>query len=318
MGQPPVNAAQTCLVLGPQRPQPNLGDACQSAGISPEPMAVISAGMQEAEGDLDHVERELGRPLVDLRLYQRAEALFAVDTALASAYRKRQEQLQELQALYRQRLKPLATAVRNIYRTEGDGALLQPERRHAMAQLRALDQHHLGRVEAIHAEFQQRFDPGTHVSLAPHREAISATIERCASLLLTGGNVIVLLNRMRLFGMGDWLNTRPLVAWSAGAMVLGRRIALFHDRLPMGRRDPELLGAGFGLLPGQLFLPDAERRLRRRDGLRTRLFGLRFGPETCITLDNGAAVRFEGRRLQAAEGARRIARSGRLKKVRPT
>lgn len=304
------------LLLGPQRPQQNLGDAFRSAGLPEGPVAVISAGLQEAEGDLAHVAEAVERPLVDLRLYQRAEQCLAADATLREAYRARQDRLMELQRLYRRRLRPLARAAREIHRVPGDRELLAPEQRHALAQLRALDAHHLGRVEAAHEEFEAEFPAVSHGTLAPHTVEIATALAGCCSLLITGGNVIILANRMRLFGLGQWLADRPVVAWSAGAMVLASRIVLYHDRTPLGRRDPEVLGAGFGVLPGWVFLPDAQRRLNTDDALRAGLFGRRFAPDCCVTLDNETSLTFQGGQLVANEGARRLTRGGRLQKVR--
>lgn len=304
------------ILLGPQRPTHNIGAEFASIGVQEGQVAVISAGMQDAEGDLDHVAQAINRPLLDLGVYQRAEQIFATDAELLEAYRARQERLQALQRLYRQRLKPLASALRDVYRLSGEDSLLAPERRHAAAQVRALDQHHLGRVEASHAEFEQAFPAELHAGLAAQRLEMTRQLSACTALIITGGNLVVLLNRMRLFGLGDMLSDLPILAWSAGAMVLADRIVLYHDRTPQGRRDPEVLGAGLGLLSGHIFLPNAEHRLRSTDVLRTRLFGRRFAPATCTTLDNGSAMRFVGQELVSSSGARRITRSGKLKEVR--
>lgn len=306
----------TRILLGPQRPEHNIGREFAAAGIPQGPVAVISAGMQDAEGDVDHVSQAIDRDLLDLRLYQRAEKIFAADAALLEAYRARQERLQALQRLYRRRLRPLASALREIYAIEGEDELLRPERRHAVAQVRALDHHHLGRVEATHAEFEQAFPSDSYAQLADHREDISNQIAACSALIITGGNVIVLLNRMRLFGLGDMLLKQPLLAWSAGAMVLAGRIALFHDRTPQGRRDPELLGAGLGLFNDHIFLPDAAQRLRAADAQRTGLFARRFAPVSCVTLDNDCALRFAGKNLVSCSGVNRITRSGQLDRLR--
>jgi hypothetical protein len=304
------------LLLGPQRPVQNLGRTFAACGFPDGPVAVISAGMQEAEGDNNHIQEAIGRPLVDLGLYKRAEQLLASDPGFHKAYRARQDQMLELQRLYRSRLRPLAQAARDMYRTPGNKDLLAPERRHALSQLRALDQHHLHRVEKIQAEYEAHYSTANCEALAGHAQDIARSVSGCAALLITGGNVIILNNRMRMFGLDQVLAERPLVAWSAGAMVLAKRIVLFHDRTPQGRRDPELLGAGFGLLPGYLFLPDAERRLKLGDELRTGLFKLRMSPDICLALNNETALEFKGQLLVAAENARLIDRSGRLEEVR--
>ncbi len=64
------------LLLGPQRPTINLPDAIAEAGIEASSMAVISAGWQEAENDIDDVRSLVPVPLTDLCLYSRAETVF--------------------------------------------------------------------------------------------------------------------------------------------------------------------------------------------------------------------------------------------------
>ena len=178
-----------------------------------------------------------------------------------------------------------------------------------------LDHHHFGRVEATYAEFESRFSVAGHAGLAAHHREIAERIGD-APVLIAGGNVIVLLNRMRLFGLGALIREAPLVAWSAGAMVLAPRILLFHDRLPQGRRDAEVLGAGFGLLPGHVVLPDTRRRLRADDRQRFQRLRRRFSPDACILIDNSELLAYADGALQVAEGARRIARGGTLKRWR--
>ena len=152
-------------------------------------------------------------------------------------------------------------------------------------------------------------------TIARHRAEIAAQIDAVDAVLITGGNIIVLLNRMRLFGLADLLARKPVVAWSAGAMVLAERIVLFHDRMPQGRRDAELLGAGLGLVGGHLVFPDPKRRLRKRDRLRIALLSRRFVPDRCVALDSGAAVEFSGNVARRAVGAKQLTREGRLARL---
>lgn len=280
------------------------------AALPDGPVAVISAGWQEAEGDIDDVQQHVGRPVRDLLLYQRAEKIFEQHKDLQQAYRVRQERLIERQRLYRMRLRFLMDAARQVMRSDADAALLATEKRHAIAQLRALDRHHLKCVDDIHAEFAEGFGAGSYAPLAEDVAAIRALLDECQAVVITGGNVIVLLNRLLLFGLEVLLRDRQLIAWSAGAMVLSRQVVLFHDRMPEGRRDAELLGAGLGLLPEQVFLPDARHRLRSGDRLRMSLLGYRLAPATCIMLNHDSLLQFAGSTIVAAEEARRITRNG--------
>ena len=298
------------LVLGPQRPTLNLGEATRNLVGGDLPLAVISAGWQEAEGDIEDVHREIGRPLVDLSLYQRAEAVFAGDPALADAHRQRQQAMRDLQRLYRMRLKSLALAARNLLDADGDPDLVASEQRHAFTQLRALDRHHEHNTMKLHAAFSSRFQPATHALLAEHRREVQEILTGTAGVVITGGNVIVLINRMRLFDVGPLLAGQDIVAWSAGAMALARRIVLYHDRTPLERRTPELLGEGLGILPGVVLLPDPERRLRTRDKRRMTLLSRRFSPDTCMTLASGSSVLFADGKVVANTGAERVTRNG--------
>lgn len=306
------------LLLGPQRPVTNLGTAIRDAEIPDGPIAVISAGWQEAEGDIDDVRSIVGQDLTDLGIYARAETLMASDDVLRTAYRQRQQSLRELQRLYRLRLRYLTIAARRTLRAEGDPDLLLPEQRHAIAQLRALDRHHLNRVRSILADFDARFNGTSYAPIAEQTAEITALIDVCSAVLITGGNVVVILNRLLLFGLAPFLRTKNIVAWSAGAMVLSDNIVLFHDRLPQGRRDAEILGPGIGELPGYVFLPDAKHRIRENDNARAGAFCRRFAPDTCVTLDSGSSLAFSGRRLVAANDARRITSRGGFAKVVPS
>jgi hypothetical protein len=302
------------LLLGPQRPVTNLRDIARPEG----PIAVISAGWQEAEGDIDDIHELVETPLIDLKLYHRAEEIFAADTRLHALYRGRQERLIELQHLYRMRLRQLMLAARQLRRADAEPQLLAAEQRHAISQLRALDRHHLQRIESIHAEFEDSIAAASAAVLAEHSAAIEKTMAACSTVLITGGNVAVLLNRMRLFGVHRMLPNRPVIAWSAGAMVLGHLIVLYHDRTPQGRRDPEVLSLGAGVLPGHIFLPDAQRRLKMNDAVRIGLFSKRFAPAQCVTLDSGSSLEFAGTQIQATQGVGCLMQKGNIKRLRST
>ena len=136
------------VLLGPQRPVRNLGQVFADAAIPGEPVGVISAGWQEAEGDFDELGELVPRPLVNIDLYRRTELVFERDRHLHVAYRQRQDRLQSLQRLYRLRLHQLVVAARRVRSSGEPGDLAAAEARHATAQLRALDRHHLKRIGA--------------------------------------------------------------------------------------------------------------------------------------------------------------------------
>lgn len=311
-----IDESPARLLLGPQRPTRNIAEAIADAGIPDGKIATITAGWQEAEDDIDDLREVVGRPLQDLRLYTRTDEVFQADTELAAGYRARQDKLMQQQRLYRLRLKHLAVAARQTIRAVGDPALVAAEKRHAIAQLRALDRHHLHRTESIRRPFNERFNTETSLLLAQHHKEVGEAIDQCSAVLIAGGNLPILLNRILLLGVDELIANRPVIAWSAGAMVLAKRIVLFHDRGPQGKRDAEVFGRGCGLVSGSVFFPDAAHRLRESERSRIELMCRRFSPDTCITLDNGAALEFAGAKIKAANAVRRFNREGRIVKLR--
>ncbi len=304
------------LLLGPQRPVVNLGKAMTDAGIGGGRIAVISAAWQEAEGDIDDIRALVDNELYDLPLYRRAEALFEADKSLHEAYRNRQDQLIEQQNMYRLRLRQLTIAARVILRAEGNAAAIAEERRHAISQLRALDRHHLRQINRIYERFEDAFAVDRSGPLAEHVAAIQQDLDGTDTVLITGGNVVVLMNRLQLFGLGRLLSRMNIIGWSAGAMTLCDRIILFHDRMPQGRREPEVLCNGLGIVPGTVLLPNAKNRLRTRETVRSSLFSRRFAPATCLTLDNESVLLMQDGKVSDSESVRHIARDGTFARVK--
>ena len=304
------------LLLGPQRPVVNLGSAMTQTGIGGGPIAVISAAWQEAEGDIDDIRSHVGNELFSLPIYHHADELFAADKPLRDAYRERQDLLIEQQNMYRLRLRQLTIAAREILRVEGNVSAIAEERRHAISQLRALDRHHLRQVNKIYDRYKEKFDTEKNNHLAQHVAAIEKELERCETVLITGGNVVVLMNRLQLFGLGNHLVRKNIVGWSAGAMVLCDRIVLFHDRMPQGRRDPEVMCNGLGIVPSTVLLPDARNRVRSKELVRSSLFSRRFAPATSLTLDNESMLLIQGGKVQHSKSVRHIARDGRFARVK--
>ncbi len=296
------------MILGPQRPVITLKEL---TGDLPEgPVAVVSAGWQEAEGDLDEVAELVARPLIDLNLYQSAAAAFAADPRLQQAHQERQQMLRDLQHLYRLRLRSLMIAARRIAREEASPDLKQAALEHAIAQIRELDQHHLSQSERVHASYAEDLRQEHSPALAEQTEQVHERLAACQSLLITGGNVAILMNRLKLFGLGQWMAEKPLVAWSAGAMVMSDFIVLFNDHTRHGRREHEVLMKGLGLIPGEIFLPGAAARLKTQDQSRMRMMALRFSAHRCLALDSGAWMKFQKGKLKDTAGTQQIQADG--------
>lgn len=297
------------VLLGPQAPRPNLAAVLDTVEFE-GPIVSITAGWRDSEGETEEIERDIGRPVEDLGLYHRADRVFAIETAFLELHRARQERLQELQRLYRIRLETALSAARQLLRTEGDPELLRLEQRAAISQLRALDRHHLRRISAIHRDFNEHRKTMDIPAATAEREAVWEQVRNAGLVLIAGGHVAVLLNRIRLFRLGELLGDKPIIAWSAGAMVLGERIVLFHDNAPQGRRNAEVLDAGLGIVNNLVPLPHARSRLDWSSRTRMALFARRFAPSRCCTLDFGSLIRVEDGAVTAAEHSDVMKRTG--------
>lgn len=298
------------ILLGPQNPVPNIRQAIEL--INPDrPVVVITAGWRDSEGEIDELQETAGCPLEDLMLYQRAEEVFANEPALHELQRERQNKLTELQKLYRIRLAPTMAAARRLMQTRAEPELLRLEQRAAITQLRALDAHHLRRIRGIHQNFNQRRAQLEVPRALVQREQVHRLVENAGLVLIAGGHVAVLLNRIRLFGLDQLLAQKPVIAWSAGAMAMSERIVLFHHAAPQGKRDAELLDAGLGIVRRRVLLPHAHTRLDWRNRRRMALFSRRFSPAVCCTLDNGSMIQLENDQVIASKESSIVMRTGR-------
>lgn len=310
------------ILLGPQTPVANIGQAIAEMPLNGSivgdpivggPIVAITAGWRDSEGEIDDLQAEIGQPVEDLMLYHRAEEVFLREPQLRALKRERQDKLQELQRLYRIRLAPTVSAARKLMRIRSEPELLRVEQRAAISQLCALDRHHLRRIVAIHREFDSRRAQIQIPEAIAEREAVHKQLSNAGMVLIAGGHVAVLLNRIRLFRLGGILAQKPIIAWSAGAMALSDCIVLFHHNPPQGRRDAEVLDAGLGIVKRRVLLPQAKSRLDQNNRTRMALFSRRFAPAACCTLDNGSMIRLENNVVTAVSKSSVVMRSGRIK-----
>jgi hypothetical protein len=217
--------------------------------------------------------------------------------------------LRHLQDFYRIRLDYIDDAARAISVRHVEPELLEQEWKVSVELFRQLDRDHLERCQAIHADFEGRWRLGERAVIARHRSEIAAIIGASRAVVIAGGHVASLLNRLKLFDVIHLAADLPIVAWSAGAMLLTERIVLFHDYPPYGKAIAQVLDAGFGLAPGLVVLPDPARRIRLDDKLGIARFAQRMAPSICIAMGQGARVVFDDARVANA-AAQRLATSG--------
>lgn len=279
------------ILLGPQRLRPTVRRAVREVEVE-GPIAAVTAGWQEREAEVDELSEHLGSPVVQLELHRRAEQVFLASPELLEAHRARQHDLRELQRLYRRRLAHLLDAARELLASDGPEDIVDPERESALDMVRELDRHHLERIAALHRIHAPALDPDLHPVLAEEREQVAALLAGCSALAIAGGHVVVLLNRLRLFGVLEAVgDDKAVFGWSAGAMALGTRVVVFHDSPPQGAGNAEVMEHGLGLYQDVLPFPHARRRLQLDDPRRVALLARRFDDATCVAMDEGAMIR---------------------------
>ena len=299
------------ILLGPQRHCVTVGKAVKSLRIN-GPIATITAGWQEREAEVEELDTYLGQTSVNLLLHKRTEAIFREDPDLRESHRVHQQKLKRLQVLYRVRLQNAMDSVQKLLARRNDAAeeLLDPEIEDAILAVRNLDHHHLRRIKEIRLEFEAHWRPTDRPALSRHYHDLAETLTQCSALVIAGGHVAVLLNRMRLFNLAPFLNDLPILAWSAGAMVLGAQVVLFHDDPPQGRGVAEVFESGLGLFDDMIPLPHAGKRLMLEDEARVSVFARRFKGSSCLTLDGGSRLERRGGRWRKGTKVMRLAEDG--------
>ncbi|MDH3224026.1 MAG: hypothetical protein OEO23_09935 [Gemmatimonadota bacterium] len=308
-----ANAAHVVL-LGPQRYERTLRPVAEE--LFPEgPVATVTAGWQEWERDDRALDRDLDGRSVNLELYRRAEHVFQADPELAKAHRHLQTRLRLLKKAYHTRLELAYRAWEAVDRIPGDDAVLGPEREAAFQVIRELDTRHIDRVSELRAEFERRLRPTERDAVARQRAEMETILGSTAALVIEGGHVPVLLNRFHIFGLTSGLSGRTVVACAGGAMVLAPRVVFFHDSPPQGSSIPEAAEAGVGLFEGVVVLPDAGRRLELGNRDRVSRLARRFEPYSCIALDGGSRIDWDGSGWRPGD-AGRLTSSGKVERWR--
>ena len=285
-------------ILGPQRPKPNISDAI-NAHCRRGPIAIISAGWRYDEREIQDLTRDLKREVYHLPLYEWFDEMGIHEPELAGLHRMRQRQIKAYKKVYQLHLRSALNVwgqVRDLWKSHRD--IYDQDEIEACQHVQEIDNRCVTRLEEIRDDFSALQQPWLHETAIPLFENIAYTFSQCAAIVITGGNVAVLRNRMYFFGLEHLLREaldegRHIFAWSAGAMALTDRIVLYYDDPPLGVRYPEILDTGLGLLNDTILLPHASTRLKLSDPERIEKFARRFEPATCICLENGAHIVYD-------------------------
>jgi len=305
---PPPSLGPPITLLGPQHAQPTVSRVLRDLGIR-GPVAVVTAGWQEREVDAGLIP-ELGVPTVQLGLHARADEVFAKDPEFAAAYKARQSRLKTIQDFYRVRLDHATQAAHSIGVRHVDPALLADERAISIALVRRIDEDHLERCRTHHEAFSLRWSTTERERVVYHRRELAKLIEPTDALVIAGGHVAVLLNRLMMFDVLGLTGDRPIIAWSAGAMVLTERVVLFHDHPPYGPPIAEVLDTALGVARGLVVLPHPRLRLRLDDTERVAMLARRFAPAVCVAMDHGARITLTGGTLTDGVNLQRLGEAG--------
>ncbi len=291
------------VLLGPQGTTPDIGDALAELGIR-GPVALVRAGYQEREADDAAMIATLGVPAVNLGLHTRSVSVFREDGEFTAAYQARQHRLRHIQTFYRVRLDKIDDAARTVSVRYVEPELLEQEEKVSVDQFRHIDADHIDRCNQLRATFDARWRPAQRPLIAKHHDELRAILDSTEALVIAGGHIASLLNRLQLFDVLGLAAGKPVFGWAAGAMVLTDRIVLFHDYPPYGSDIAQVLDAGLGLAPGIVVLPDPRRRVNYKATLGIQRFARRMAPATCVAMDPGARVVFENGAIVRAIGAR--------------
>lgn len=310
--------AARAVVLGPQPGRISLGPGIEALDPPPGPVAAITVGWRESEPVLREVERELeglGREAEPLHIGERVGRVFARDTELAEAHRALQEGLLAEERLYGARLRRAVETAREVARLAFGERYRAPYAEEAWRAILAADRFHVERHAALWQEFREAVRLHQRPMVREEKEEVERLLAGSAAVVLTGGHVAVIRNRLLLLGLTDALARLPILAWSAGAMVLTPRVVLFHDRLPGGTARPEILGNGLSVLPGLALFPDAALRLDLKDRQNLRELSGRVAPDRAVLLDPGEVIHWDGDRWSAPDGIRFLSSEGELRTV---
>ena len=283
------------LLLGPQPQYATLRRALERLGAT-APVAVTTAGWQDAEGEDAELLRNLPSGSFNLRLFERSEQLFRDDPELIQMLRQRQDELRYLRDVYRKRLECLRQALVETMQYDARGFDLRPERQSAFEQIQHLDRQYFLRTCQVCDQYEQRLDMSRRPEVVRHRREIGEALQHAVALVISGGHAGIILNRLKIFDLLEHRPDLPVVAWSAGAMALSEEVVFFHDSPPQGPGNPEIMRAGVSEYVRILALPDARHRLKLDDPFRVQLFARRFAEFQCVIFDEQTLLdRIDGR-----------------------
>lgn len=283
------------ILLGPQ---PTYGSLKSVLGKIPYsgPVALITAGWETEEQQDHEIRQAVDGEVINLKLFARTEQLFQDDPELIQQLQHRQDELRLVRDVYNERLSHQSKATRWLFHHRPPNIDLSDERESAIAMFRLLDQQHFGHACRIIDRYEERLQTHARPLVVEHRNDLASILSRCGLLLIAGGHVAIIINRLSIFGILELTPQIPVIAWSGGAMALSERVVVFHDSLPQSLKDAEVLRPGMGVFGGVLPLPDARTRLDLTDRIRIEMFARRFTQYQSVIFDEHTMLQRHERR----------------------
>lgn len=322
-------------LLGPQR-KPRLPRVRRELGLRTARFATITAGWRDRERDDALLTELLGGTTINLNLWTRMQQLWEADPELEKADRARRRVLTEMQDLYVIGLQQAVEAVHRITaRTPRLVEIQQIALDDTLQILRDLDERHRRRVNEVHQEFYDTYQPQHRQHVQAARLRVGQLIAEADAVAIAGGHVGVLLGALHIFNLAPALGYpheveqedgtvevtprvyRPVLAWGAGAMSLTERVFLYHDFSVVNPGISEVLMDGIGLTRGLVALPNPQDRLNLKDVPSTRSFARRCSPRVPLLLDEGARVTLtrDGALPTSGVGMKILTEEGQARKV---
>lgn len=274
------------------------------------PIALVTAGWEEAERNDADLDRVLGGGTRNLGLFGRRLDILELDPEYADEVRRVRGLLTQMREVYLVQLRHALRGVEAVRQHDAAARRLAGvQLDEAIETVRALDERHATRHDALLAEFYLTYPPHERPVIAAHRDEVAAVVAECAAVVIAGGHVGVLADCLHVCNVGAVLGDRPVVAWSSGAMAIAERVMLVDDHDLAGRPD-EVFGAGIGVVRGVVPLPAAASRLRIDDRNHLALLARRLAPRACVLLDEGDRVTFDADGIAELSGARVVSLDG--------
>ncbi len=290
----------TLTVLGPERPAPALPRVLDQLGIR-GPLALVSAGWRYDEERDEPLRDAVGRPVHNLRLYAAFRALERELPDLLAAWTSKQQALRRAKEQYRRAIVPAMRACQDLLAARHDPE--DPWFQEAVRHLQRVDSLFLQEATRLHEGFFRAFAPLDHPRVALQRARMQEVLANCDTVMIAGGHVGVLQNRLMFYAFRDLLADKHVIAWSGGAMCLTERVLLYHDHTTLGAGLAEYLDTGLGVIRNVVFLPHARERLDLGHTDNVRILARRLLPARAVTLQNGAVLRGAALRSHGAEDA---------------